>query len=413
MKNQIWAICVCTMCGALHATMPSVTDVSIVDNDGLLTVSYTLDIAAVITLDATTNGVPVDSAHVKSASGDVWKLVSAGRGTFTWRPANDVPFFNLASANLQMRVKAWDIDAPPDYMVVSLATNATVNVGVAYYENVAQLPGCITDPVYKTSKLVMRKIPAANVTWRMGSPSNETGRGTRADPETAHYVTLTEDFYIGVYPVTVAQWKYMDGAESSDMAACPVNTMSDLRGTSATDKRWPGDGHEISANGSRLAVIRAYTGIDFDLPTEAQWEFACRAGERAALYTGKELSNTTSCPETDEVAWYNAFSGTYKYPAYKEVGLKKPNAYGLYDMLGNAWELCLDRYTSDLGTASAIDPKGADTGDVFIKRGGAIDSLACQCRSSSRSHSNGWSDPYSPRNRNTGYRLWAAAQAVK
>ena len=401
----------------IRAAVPSVGNVTTTDADGMLTVNYTLSGAsAVVTFDATTNGVPVDAAHFKSATGDVWKLMPAGSGTFTWRPANDIPLFNLADANLQGRVKAWPTDAPPDYMVVSLATNATVQVSVAYYECEAQLPGKVTDPVYKTSKLVMRKIPAAGVTWRMGSPSAELGRQMgNGTIETLHYVTLTEDYYLGVYPVTGAQWSYMNGASGTDRKASAVNTMDALRGTSSC-ALWPGDGHSITKAESRLYIIREYTGIDFDIPTEAQWEFACRAGEKAALYSGKELSDTTSCDEAGEVAWYRAnYTGTIgNWMSYMEVGLKKPNAYGLYDMLGNAWEFCLDRYQQNLGSAAVTDPKGATSGSQYVKRGGAVDSNAYFCRAAARSYADagGWADKWSG-NRNTTYRLWAAARAVK
>ncbi len=399
----------------IFAAAPSVGGVAVTDNDGLLTVSYTLAEPAVVTFDATTNGAPIDAACFKSARGDIWALQGAGSHSFTWRPSNDIPLFNLAGADLRVRVKAWDTAAPPDYMVVSLATNATAAVSVAYYECEGQLPGTITDPVYKTSKLVMRKIPAAGVTWRMGSPASERGRGTSGGAETPHLVTLTSDYYLGVYPVTTAQWNYMNGSSGTDMKAAAVSTMSDLRGTSDC-ALWPGDGHSVTKPGTRLHVIRQYTGIDFDLPTEAQWEFACRAGEAAALYTGDDLSDTTSCDEASDVAWYKAnYTGTIgAWQSYMEVGLKAPNAYGLYDMLGNCWEFCLDRYQADLGASAATDPVGSASGTSYVKRGGAVDSDALSCRAAARRAAVGgaWADSVTG-NRNTGYRLWAPAQAAK
>ena len=422
--RKIVSTVVFMVAAAIRAAMPTVDGVTVTDVDGMLTVNYTLYAAsAVITFDATTNGVPVDAAHFKSATGDIWKLMPAGSGTFTWRPANDIPLFNLADANLQVRVKAWPTDAPPDYMVVSLATNATTRVTVAYYECAEQLPGKVTDPVYKTSKLVMRKIPAAGVTWRMGSPSTELGRQLYTGAsETLHYVTLTEDYYLGVYPVTGAQWDYVRGSSGKSRLAVKANNMRALRGNQSGngDAMWPGDGHLITKTDSILYIIRQYTGIDFDIPTEAQWEFACRAGEKAALYTGNEISDTATCAEVDEVAWYK---GNYPHtlttwPTFMEVGLKKPNAYGLYDMLGNIWEYCLDRYQSNLGSGAVTDPKGGTSGTQYVKRGGAICSPASLCRAAARSRDGGegnWADPFdtSLQHCDTGFRLWAAARAVK
>ena len=95
-----------------------------------------------------------------------------------------------------------------------------------------------------------------------------------------------------------------------------------------------------------------------------------------------------------------------------EVGQKRPNAYGLYDMLGNAREFCLDRYQQNLGSAAVTDPKGATSGDYYVKRGGAVDSYAYYCRAAARSYAKmgNWADAWSD-NRNTSVRLWAAARA--
>ena len=398
------------LAAAVSTVWGAATVTGVVDNNGLLTVSYALTEKAVITFDATTNGVPIEAKCFRCAEGDVFKLIPAGAGQFVWRPANDIPGFNISGADLKVRVKAWSVDAPPDYMVVNLATNATTAVSVNYYECEAQLPGKVTDPVYKTAKLVMRKIPAANVTWRMGSPTGETGR---ADNETTHLVTLTEDYYLGVYPYTNGQGAWVNSNPNNihSMTAAGINTYADARGMT---KRWPGDGHVLADSDDKpLQRLRRYTGIDFDLPTEAQWEFACRAAEKAALYTGKNLSGTTACDEADEVAWYANNSTSSQWMGYKEVGLKKPNAFGLYDMLGNCYEFCLDRWGS-YPTGAETDPKGSASGDNIVKRGGALDSTASKCRSAARSWAGvwAWADVWTG-NRNTGIRLWAPAKAVK
>ena len=413
MKSTLFVVGLLTAVSA-GAADPAAVTATVADDNGLLTVSYTLTEKAVVTFDATTNGVPIEAKCFHCAEGDVFKLMPAGAGSFVWRPANDIPGFNVQGADLKVRVKAWSVDAPPDYMVVNLALNP---VTVNYYECEAQLPGKITDPVYKTAKLVMRKIPAAYVQWRMGSPTGETGRGGISGmAETTHYVTLTEDYYLGVYPYTNGQaaWVAANKDNIASKTVARVNNWADARGTT---KRWPEDGHEIAdADDKPLQKIRRYTGIDFDLPTEAQWEFACRAGEKAALYTGKNLSDATACDEAAEVAWYkdNTPVAVSTWLGSVEVGLKKPNAYGLYDMLGIYWEICLDRSQNDLGSAAVTDPKGATTGNDIVKRGGASDSDAKCCRASARSRAgvSSWADSWSG-NCNTCIRLWASAKAVK
>lgn len=406
------------------AADPAAVTATVADDNGLLTVSYTLTEKAVVTFDATTNGVPIEAKCFHCAEGDVFKLMPAGAGSFVWRPANDIPGFNVQGADLKVRVKAWSVDAPPDYMVVNLATNAAVKVSVNYYECEAQLPGKITDPVYKTAKLVMRKIPAAEVTWRMGSPTTERGRGSDLSvAEDLHLVTLSEDFYLGVYPVTVAQNSWMTGKGDASTSTVALRTnFNSFRGASGTYKSWPDDEHEINAQSSSLYLYRQYTGIDFDLPTEAQWEFACRAGEKAALYNGEELEATDNSPNLDKIARYGYNSSNNgQYGNGPEVGSRAPNAYGLYDMLGGMWEICLDRWVGNLGSSPVRDPKGASSSTVNrVMRGGAYDWNASGCRAAARiqhAPANGlnmWNKgPFNRIAQDFTGRLWAPAKAVK
>ena len=115
------------------------------------------------------------------------------------------------------------------------------------------------------------------------------------------------------------------------------------------------------------------------LPTEAQWEYACRAGTTTALNSGMDLSNAEECPEMDEVGWYYYNSDSETHP----VGLKKPNAWGVYDMHGNVYEWCLDWY-GDYPTSSVTDPTGPSTGTRRVIRGGSWSEHVIYCRSASR-----------------------------
>jgi formylglycine-generating enzyme required for sulfatase activity len=122
-------------------------------------------------------------------------------------------------------------------------------------------------------------------------------------------------------------------------------------------------------------------GENFQLPTEAQWEYACRAGSTTRYFFGDKES------ELDEYAWYRKNSKTTSHP----VGEKKPNAWGLYDMYGNVWEWCADRYGEEYYAHSPTDdPAGPAEGSGRVVRGGSWDAPATRCRSARRS-------PFNPR----------------
>jgi formylglycine-generating enzyme required for sulfatase activity len=135
-----------------------------------------------------------------------------------------------------------------------------------------------------------------------------------------------------------------------------------------------------------MATIRKKTGIDFDLPTEAQWEFACRAGVKSELYSGKNIAKDGNDAAVSEIAWTK-----YNTTTSQAVGLKPDNEWGLYDMLGNINEWCCDYYDA-LGCGDAIDPVGApeDSGVGRVLRGGGFGwSEARGCASASRGYDNG------------------------
>ena len=113
----------------------------------------------------------------------------------------------------------------------------------------------------------------------------------------------------------------------------------------------------------------------FDLPTESQWEYACRAGTSTALNSGKNISNVNSCAEANEVGRYAGNTGDKKggYSQHTTVGSYLGNAWGLYDMHGNAFEWCRDWAWSDWGSAGKIDPPGAESGTTSrVLRGGTF-----------------------------------------
>ena len=272
------------------------------------------------------------------------------------------------------------------YMVVDMAGGAAAATwGVEYWEE-APAGGFNTEE-YKTTKMVLRRMEAG--TFLMGSPEGELGRSTN---ESLHQVTLTEDYWIGLFEVTQKQWELATGIVSSKWSGAtrPVDSAShaDIRGT-GVGAQWPAD--NSVAEGSFLWVLRKKTGLTFDLPTEAQWEMACRAGTETALNSGKNLTAGTECPNMAEVGRYLHNQGDGK-GGYGEgtatVGSYAPNAWGLFDMHGNAEEWCLDWYTNDLGTAAAVNPPGPQklSGSSHLVKGGDCECEAKACRSAWRTN---------------------------
>lgn len=200
--------------------------------------------------------------------------------------------------------------------------------------------------------LEMVKIPAG--TFNMGSPLNEEERETNED--SLHAVTISKDFYLGKYEVTQAQWKAImnnNPSESKVGDSYPVEMVS-----------WDDCQKFITA----LNTKNTQYGT-FRLPTEAEWEYACRANSTTRYFWGNDIIGNKYC-------WYDDHS---THP----VGQKLPNAFGLYDMSGNVSEWCSDWFDV-YDNLPAIDPTGPKTGSFRIKRGGRFDDYTCFLRSARR-----------------------------
>ena len=265
----------------------------------------------------------------------------------------------------------------PDYCVINLSGGPDATRWSVSY--LSAVPSSGWTDGYKTTKLVLRRIPVGS--FIMGSDQGSESRR----------VALTKPFYMGVFEVTQKQWKLVMGSwpGSSPSSSCgrgdayPAYYVSynDIRGSSS-GARWPASS-AVDAS-SFLGRLRAKTGLEFDLPTEAQWEYACRAGTTTTYYWGDAMD--------DAYAWYYNNSGRTTHP----VGTRTPNTWGLYDMSGNVWEWCRDWY----GTlAYGADPVGSASGSYRVGRGGSWNSYSV-CASSFR----GGIDP-SNRDYYDGFRL--------
>ena len=187
--------------------------------------------------------------------------------------------------------------------------------------------------------------------FMMGSPVAEEGR---FDDEPLHPVTLTRGFWLGKYEVTQRQWQSVMGDNPSKFK----NPDHPVEGVSWED---------CNAFISRLNVV---LGGVARFPTEAEWEYACRAGSSGAVSGNGQLM---------EMAWYDANSGNETH----DVGKNLSNAWGFYDMHGNVLEWCYDWF-GKLDTLSHIDPKGPPTGSFRVLRGGCWFFYARDCRSAYR-----------------------------
>ena len=222
----------------------------------------------------------------------------------------------------------------------------------------------------------------------MGSPDDERGRWGSEGPQ--HEVTISQAFYLGKYEVTQAQWEAVMGANPASSWGVgddyPVYYVS-----------W--DDCE-----NFIQWLNSLGQGTFRLPTEAEWEYACRAGTDTRFSFGDALEcdepDEVYCELADQYMWWGG-NRTYggEQDGSKEVGRKRPNPWGLHDMHGNLWEWCSD-WSGSYPSGPQVDPQGPSTGSRRVLRGSYWNGSTTQnCRSAVR-------NSYSPGDRsNIGVRL--------
>ena len=250
----------------------------------------------------------------------------------------------------------------------------TSKLTLAFVMLAASQSGCDPWPTF-----AFKDIPAGAFT--MGSPTSESCREQYSAKETQHKVTLTQGFQMSATEVPQGAFEALMGYNPSKFTECgtdcPVEQVTWHEAAAYCNALSEQDGHTpcYSCSGSGTNVTcqehGAFTGSKlyqcpgYRLPTEAEWEYAYRAGTTTAFYNGAISSCFGSDDNAGKIGWYSSNAGGTTHPA----GQKDPNAWGLHDMAGNVWEWCHDGYKQDLGSAPATDPVFA--GSSRVLRGGS------------------------------------------
>lgn len=216
---------------------------------------------------------------------------------------------------------------------------------------------------FKVYDVSFTMMPCLKGSFVIGSPDNELGHENN---EKQQQITINKSFFIGKYEVTQQLYFAMMKVNPSRYRSFdkPVENVSWVKAK------------EFCSNLNKLTEEFRPEGYIFDLPTEAEWEFACRGGEKSALHNGKELINEDECENLDKIAWYCMNSMGSTHP----VGEKEPNSLGIYDMLGNVSEWCEDYYSETYGEIN----KERQTDGIRVNRGGNWVKLPVGCRCAKR-----------------------------
>ena len=344
---------------------------------------------AFVTLDVLTNGVPLPVAAVQSLSGDVstnlTDFIADGTGKqIVWKARDDWKG-NLTS-NATVVVSAhYTNHLEGVYLRVDVTGGTSAE---SWPHHFGSVDPDVSSTAFLWDELWLKCVPAG--TFLMGSPEDEPGRNVYSSTdETQHKVTLTKPFFIGVTTLTRKQWTNMGGTMGNGVPlegyeSCPAGNL-----------RYSYSSENATRLDTMMETLADKTGLPgFALPTEAQWEYACRADTQGVWADGSpwEPSITDATPAKSEnlalLGWYGDNSAVSGTKVVHEVATKAPNAWGLHDFHGNVWEFVRDKY-ADYPATAVDDPFTAPGEPVtdettIVRRGGSKDTIASGCRAAVR-----------------------------
>lgn len=326
-------------------------------------------------------------------AGDVRSVSAAREWTLVWNPAENgtVPYGWLDANRERLAFSLKLTPVNPKYLVVDLSGGVTAD---SYpVSALAERPACGWGDEHKTDKLVLRHIRVyGGTTFSVGSPNDEWGHPLRSDgvysAENQVTVSLTNDYYMAIFELTQKQHELLTGVTAENPTfPSSAPSWASLRGklgwtneynTTASKKAslyqqaWPYTARV--EEGSIVDVLMKKTdwsgflpsGWRLDLPTETQWEYACRAGSTGPWGNGKDFDFYTDGNgkkrdrSADDMAWHAFNNGGVTHP----VGLKRPNAWDLYDMHGGLSERCIDVHLGGSSVSGGtVEPRGNDLWD--------------------------------------------------
>ena len=323
---------------------------------------------------------------MNTLSGDgATNAVGVGKHRMVWDAKTDMPKYHTKDMQVTLQV----IANAAKYLVIDVSNGPTAPF---YNLRYSSEPPDLNDDKCRTDEIWLRLVLPG--TFMMG------GGGAQKCQ-----VTLTQPYYMAIFEITQKQWENVMGNNPAELKGDwrPVERISynDIRGAKLGAK-WPSS-HEVDSD-SFMGVIRVKTALLWDLPTEAQWEYACRAGTTTDLNIGKDVEASgwyDSSPNMCLVGRHNNNSGE-NVRGYSggtaPVGNYLPNSMGLYDMHGNVAEWCLDRYNTYMDTNPVTDPVGWSSGNNVV-RGGAWQDNCYGCTSYRR-----WSLPANDSSNLQGFR---------
>ena len=367
--------------------------------NGLVDIDYTIECAeGAFGVDDNLEVLMIDNSAKSAVTNRAITFLQAplpmtpGNHRITWDANADGVTKYVENATFSVEIRHYN----ETYMVIDVSGGPNASVYPVKFLNAAPVGG-FNKNEYKGSNIVLRCIHPGS--YMAGSPANEANRTDTAVREKQHRVALSQPFYIGIYEITQKQYKNVTGDDPStykgDYRPVELVTFGTIRGGDWPTKTAPRAGSFMDILIQKCKAKDSdgnYTGTvkGFDLPTEFQWEYACRAGTTGAFNTTNAYDNAKSDEQEAQLKLLGRYAnnrtdGKGGYDTHTEVGLYLPNQWGLYDMHGNVMEWCRDFYQEDAAALKQFtDPKGAASGLNRVLRGGAWGGAVRDCRSAQR-----------------------------